>query len=262
MINHKDLKILFYDIETPPLKAWVWRPGDQYVNHSMLCKGSNIYNIICISYCWNDGKPAKTLKWDYKTQNCKKMIREFDKIIKQADRTIGKNSDRFDVKHINTQRLLHNLPAMPEWMATTDDLEKQMRRHFALPSQGLDYISEMLGYGGKTKMCMQDWIDIMEQNKNGRKSFKKMCDYCAKDVEDTRAIWNLVAAHIQPRHNFNAGLPLGTRVCKACGSDNIKRNGTFTGGMTKYQRFHCLDHKGYAGKAAINPNTGKLGRIS
>ena len=87
----------------------------------------NTYNIICITYCWNDGKPGKALSWDYETQDSSLMIEEFDKIVKQADLVIGQNSDSFDIKHINTQRLMHGLTPMPEWATQTDDLLKQVR---------------------------------------------------------------------------------------------------------------------------------------
>lgn len=129
-------RILFYDIETTPLLVYVWRLGEQVVRHHQLAKRGYRYGIICISYAWNDNKPPKVIHWDYDKQDSGRVIREFDKIIKQADISIGKNSDRFDVKHINTQRLLHNLPPLPEWMDYTDDLEKQIRKHFIFPSFG------------------------------------------------------------------------------------------------------------------------------
>jgi hypothetical protein len=73
--------------------------------------------------------PAKTINWGWHKQDTASVIEKFDKIIKQADITIGKNSDRFDVKHINTQRFLAGLPALPEWASITDDVEKQLRKH-------------------------------------------------------------------------------------------------------------------------------------
>ena len=107
-------RLLFYDIETKPLVAYIWRLGEQVVTHKQLAKWGDKYDIICISYAWDDGKPAKTLDWGYRAQDSSKVITEFDKLVRQADITIGKNSDRFDVKHINSQRLLQDLPPLPE----------------------------------------------------------------------------------------------------------------------------------------------------
>ena len=243
-------KILFYDIETTPLKAWVWKTGKQVIRHGQLCKGHNMYKILCITYCWNDDKPAKALKWDYDNQDCGEMVTKFDELIKQADYTIGKNSDRFDVKQLNTQRLLHGNSGMPEWVKYTDDLEKQMRKYFYLPSYSLDYFSELLGFGGKLKMEMQDWIDIVEQTKDGKAKFRKMVEYGLKDTEDTRALWNHCVKHFTPR--FNQAMYKGEQVCINCGSPNIQKNGTRLSGKTRYQQFFCADHGGYAGRAPLS----------
>lgn len=249
-------KILFFDIETTPLLAYVWRLGEQVVRHNQLADQADAYRIICISYAWNDDKPARTIDWGYKTQDSAKVIREFDKLIKQADIAIGKNSDKFDVKHINTQRFLNNLPPLPEWFDYTDDLEKQLRKHFIFPSMSLDYISEQLGLGGKMKMEFQDWIDIVEQKKEA--SFRKMCEYNRKDVEDTRTLWNRFQSHIKPK--LNMANFYGDFRCTNCGSQDLKKDGVRRSGKTTYQTFFCKSHNGYAGRVVI-PNPNKITRM-
>ncbi|KKL92561.1 hypothetical protein LCGC14_1883440, partial [marine sediment metagenome] len=240
-------KILFYDIETRPLLVYVWRLGEQVVRHHQLAEQGKKYDIICISFAWNDGKPAKVFHWGYKAQNSSKMIREFDKIIKQADITIGKNSDRFDVKHINTQRLIHNLPPLPEWVDNTDDVEKQLRKYFSFPSMSLDYVSKELGLGGKVKMEFSDWVDIVE--KTNKASFRKMCKYNQKDVEDTRAIWNWIQSHVKPK--LNMATFHDDFCCSNCGSKNVRKDGIRRRGKTTYQMLYCRGHNGYAGRVAI-----------
>ncbi len=249
--KNKKPKILFYDIETSPLKAWVWGTGEQYVRHQQLDKNHNMWGIICVTYCWNDGKPAKVIDWDYNKQDTAKVVEEFDEIIKQSDHTIGKNSDRFDTKMINACRMFAGLPGMPDWTKYTDDLEKQMRRYFRLPSQSLDYISDMLGLGGKIKMEMQDWIDIVEKNSNGMKSFKKMLNYGKKDVEDTRKLWNKLSEHFDPK--FSMATYLGHRIaCKFCGSLEMKKTGFVYAGQTTYQRYFCKTCSRYGGRCPIS----------
>lgn len=254
-------KILFYDIETTPLQAWVWRPGKQVVYHGQLVKGQDSYGIICITYCFNDGKKAKALVWDLKKQDTWRLVSEFDQIIKseEPDVIIGKNSDRFDNKHLNTVRLMNDLSPFPEFMTMTDDLEKQMRKYFYLPSYTLDYFSEQMGLGGKIKMEMQDWIDIVTNNENAKKSLTKMVKYGKKDIEDTRALWEAVSKHCKPK--YNAATKLGGRACTNCGSEDIVKNGTRVRGKTMYQKFYCNNHGGHAGEAPISlkGKEGKLG---
>jgi len=273
-------KILFYDIETLPLQAYVWGCGDQYVRHPQLLPNKDVWGLICITYCYNDNGPVKIIKWTPKGGS-KAMIEEFDKLINDADHTIGKNSDRFDVKMLNTHRMLNDLPGNPSWSKYTDDLEKQMRRYFRLPSQSLDYISAQLGLGGKVKMQLSDWIDIdryvdvltfgkhltkkakerycqyhfrlpyEETMKQGKKSMDKMCFYGKKDTRDTRALWNKLEKHFEPK--FNKGAFNSTpHACKHCGSTNVTHNGTKISGKTKWQTFMCKDCLCYAGRCPLN----------
>ncbi len=253
----KKPKILFYDIETTPLLAYIWRLGEQVVRHHQLAEQGYRYGIICISYAWNDNKSPKVIHWDYDKQDSGRVIREFDKVIKQADIAIGKNSDRFDVKHINTQRLLNNLPPLPDWMDYTDDLEKQIRRHFIFPSYSLDYISKELGLGGKVKMEFQDWVDIVE--KRSKRSFLKMCRYNKKDVADTRALWNKIAAHVKPK--LNQSTFYGDVRCTNCGSKNLTKSGLRCRGKIKYQTFFCKTHNGYAGRVTVRSDS-KVKKLS
>ena len=208
-------KILFYDIETTPLKAWIWRLGKQQVFHDQLDEAYDRYDVICVTYCWNDGKPAKAIGWGYEDQDSSTIITRFDELKKNADVVIGQNSDNFDNRHMNTLRLWHGLKGEAEWTKYTDDLYKQIRKHFYLPSNKLDYLSQQLGLGGKNSMCRQDWIDIVEQNgRAGRQAYKKMLEYGKKDVEDTRAIWEYCSKHFEPK--FNMATKLHELACKNC----------------------------------------------
>ncbi len=250
-------RILIYDLETSPLQAYIWSPGKQYVGHKQLVQEHSRHGIICVGYCWNDGKPAQSIDWGYEEQSTDRLVEEFDKILKTADHVIGKNNKRFDDKMLNAARMFADLEGMPDWTRYTDDLEQQMRRYFRLPSQSLDYISSQLGLGGKIKMEMQDWIDIVTKNSNGEKSLKKMTKYCRKDVEDTRTLWNKLSKHFEPKFNMNA-FNETKHCCKQCGSDSIVANGTRVSGGTKYQTYLCNSCYKYAGRHAVTQNGSKL----
>ncbi len=256
-------KICFWDVETSPLQAWLWSPGKQFVGHKQLVKEYSRTGIICLAYCFNDGKPAKSIDWGYEEQDTGKLVAEFDEIIKGVDLMIGKNSERFDNKVLNASRMLAGLPGMPEWTKYTDDLERQMRRYFRLPSQSLDYISNQLGLGGKIKMEMQDWIDICEKNENGPKSFKKMIKYNKKDVEDTRTLWNKLSEHFDSKFNMSTFVDFGLRCKHAdCGSENLRVNGSRISGKTRYRQYICNDCQRYAGRTPISEVRKLPGRIS
>ena len=238
----KKPKVLFYDIETTPLLAWVWQCGEQVIRHGQLHDDRNMWDIICITYCYNDGKPAKHLDFDYDKQDSTKMIKEFDKLVAEADIVIGKNNKRFDDKMVNAIRMFKDLPCNPDWIKYTGDLEKQLRKYFRLPSQALDYISAKLGFGGKIKMEMRDWVDIVTRHPTrGRKAFNKMIKYGKKDILDTRNIYNYVANHCEPIFNQGLFQADDRPRCRHCGSASVHSKGYRQTTTSRYRLFKCND---------------------
>ena len=257
-MSNKKPKVLIYDIETVPLQAWVWRCGETRINPGQLVDGHDRYDVICIAWTWLHSGEKGILGWDYKKQNSKKMIKDFTKIMDEADIIIGKNNKRFDDKHMNSMRLWHNLEGRPDLLEKVDDLESQMRRFLYLPSYGLDYLSKQLGFGGKTKMCFADWINIVEKNGvDGQKAYDKMLKYCLKDVMDTKKLWKACEKHCKPKFNRSISSSHDF-ACATCGSKNTVKNGTRQLGTTKYQTYMCKDHGGYAGKHTITSKNKKL----
>ena len=285
-------KILTFDIESNLLHFKAFNTGEQYLNHTQLIPGKSRYSIICIAYRWLDGSGG-IIKWGSKTGQ-KGIIERFDKIAEQADIIIGKNSDRFDIKMINGIRALNGIKGNPTWALCSDDIEKQMRKYFKLPSQSLDYISYQLGLGGKIKMEFKHWnqvdnyitlLDLKERGmskesleiyssymfersfstvlKEGKKAFEEMCIYCEKDTEDTRSLWLKLSEHFDSKFN-NAkfqGVPLACKHAD-CGSLALFKDGKkklVNGSL--YQKYSCVECRRYAGKTLISQTTGKEGGI-
>lgn len=288
-------EMLIYDIETTPLKFWGFQTGNQFLSHSSLDKACNRYDVICVTYCFNDGKPAQGIHWGHGDGGSAIVLKNFDKIIKSAqDRNciiIGKNNKRFDDKHLNTHRWLNNEAPMPDWIKYTDDLESQLRKYFYLPSYSLDYVSTIKGLGGKIKMELQDWVNIVNYkmakvlitkigkvavkkiSKNifgyelddvlqkGYTSLEQMVSYGKKDAEDTREIILDVSSHcefksnkLQYRNQLRCKDPL-------CGSSNIHKNGSRVVNGLLYQKFQCAAHNGYAGRALVKAD-GSYGKLT
>jgi hypothetical protein len=243
MSNEK--RVLFYDLETTPLKAYIWQLGQQFVRHGQLVDGFAQTKIICMAWCWNDGKPAKVVDWGV-DQDDTGIVKKFDELVSEADIVIGKNSDRFDNKVMNTRRLFLGLPCLPDWVKYTDDLEKQIRKHFRLASNSLDYLSKELGFGGKDKMQFSDWIDIVE--KQCSKALNKMKKYNRKDTEDLRDIWNYCEKFITPKFQYRKK---GEVVCKNCNSNHLIKFGVAQQGITRYQQYWCKACDSYAGRKAV-----------
>lgn len=280
-------KILFLDIETGLSQAYLFRSGEQVIRHNQLVPGFNLCDIICVSYMWVGDTNVKTICVDPENQkeSLKSMIEQIDKIAEQANAIIGKNNVRFDDKHLNTLRLLSKSKPAPWWAAAQDDLEKQVRKYFAFHSNSLDYISEILGYGGKQKMEFDDWVKISQYlhlnrlkeatnwvlgpahtdsickelyNKDelnvfldGEQALKKMVKYNKKDVRDTRDIF----LRVDPYVKFKCSQREGAEFCKHCAEETKSYpNGSYkTRNNIKYNQYYCTECKKYKYSIHLTP---------
>jgi len=230
-------RILFFDVETAPVLAWIWRSGYKInVSHDQIKKGQK-FDIICICYKWSDESKIHSLDWGVNKQDSTKMIEEFSKVIEQADIVVAHNADRFDIKQINTQRLIKSMSPL-DWPSSNDTL-KQFRKYFALPSYKLDYIASLLLKTGKDRMVFQDWIDIVEGK--SPKAMEKMIKYCIKDVKMLSDIYKRAAKWFKPK--LHVGVMNGLRArssCPDCGSQESSSKGRRFTATRVYQRRLCL----------------------
>lgn len=227
----KKPRVLFYDVETTPLRAYIWRTGKQYVDQSSIVNGDRT-KIICIAYKWEHEKKVHALTWDIKKQNCDKIIEEFSKIVEKADVAIAHNGDKFDVRQINTQRLLAK--QKPIAWPTTEDSLKQLRQTFYFPSYKLDYVARLLLQNSKSPMTFKDWLDIVERK--DKKAQKKMVKYCKRDVQLLADTYKILQPFLKPKVNRAI---LSNGKCISCGSSRVHSKGTTTLRSGIYPRYQC-----------------------
>lgn len=229
-------KILIFDIETKPVLAWIWRVGNKIrIDHDQIKRGDR-FDIICICWKWLHERETHALDWGIKAQDSTAMIEKFTKVVESADIVVAHNGDQFDIKQLNTQRLLHD-QAPISW-PTSEDTLKQFRKHFAFPSYKLDYLAKTLVGGGKNPMKFQDWIDIVE-NKDPI-SLAKMVRYCKNDVRQLAMVFEKAEKHMAPRASRTNIIEAPKAACKLCGSMRTKSKGLKYLATGVKQRRQCM----------------------
>lgn len=228
-------RVLLFDIETSYIVARLWRTGKQYVTHEQIVKDQKS-GIICISYKWLGERDIHTLDWGLNAQNSAKVVEAFSKVVESADVVVGHNADSFDIKHINTQRLLAGQP--PIAWPTSEDTLKQLRKHFALPSYRLDYIAKLLTGSGKSPMNFQDWIDVVEGK--SAKALEKMIRYNRRDVDKLSKVFAKVSKFFTPKAHRGLLMGKDRHTCPHCGSVNSRVHDYKTTLTRRYQRRKCM----------------------
>ena len=81
---------LFFDIETSPNLALIWRPGHKIsVSYNSIVRERA---IICVAWKWEGERKIQSLTWDQK-QDDAGLLRKFVPVMHEADEIVAHNGD-------------------------------------------------------------------------------------------------------------------------------------------------------------------------
>jgi len=214
------IKRLFFDIETSPMVGWFWRTGKQYVDARQIQKHKK---IICISYKWQYEDKVHTLKWT-KKQNDKGIVKEFIKVLGEADEIVAHNGDRFDIKEIRTRAIKEGVLMFPKYR--TFDTLKKARKYFNFNSNRLDYIGQVLEVGRKLDHEGIDlWLSVVDGDKD---ALQRMIDYCEQDVILLEDVFHALSPYVDHNTNHSVHNNKGKAYCPNCASKEVQLSHTDT----------------------------------
>lgn len=233
-------KVLIYDIETTYFLARTWRIGHKLtIGHEQIFEDflGGRSKIICVAYKWAHEKTIHLLHSGIKFEKEAQLIKDFDKVVSEADVVLAHNGDHFDMKHFNTARLVHRLP--PVMWPNSEDTLKILRRTFNLPSNRLDYISKKLTGKGKDSMCYNDWIQIVEHQ--CQKSRDKMFKYCKRDVQALDDVAKIIMPYVNtPTTRALARADVLTCSNPLCSDSHVIKHGVYNTIKGKFQKYRCI----------------------
>lgn len=239
MEEQNKMRRLYFDIETSPDIAFVWRCGyNLTVSHDSIIEERK---IICICWKWEGDKKVHSLNWD-SGQNDKSMLAEFIKVANEADEIVGHFVDGFDMPWVRTRCLFHDLDAFPSYK--TIDTKALASKNFYFNSNKLDYIAKFLGFGGKIETRYQMWIDITLNN--DRRVLADMVKYCKKDVVLLEKVWKKLSLVTPHKTHVGVMKGQGKWTCPRDGSKHVKASKRIitAAGSVKHQ-MQCKTCGGY-----------------
>lgn len=236
------IKRLFFDIETGyyilKIKAFQLKNYIKYFNPDTIERQKE---IICISYKWQQEDKVHTLDW---SMGEKEMLKEFIKVLGEADEAIGHNGDKFDIKELRTRCINYGVLMFPTYR--TLDTLKKARQYFRFASNKLDYIGQYLNVGRKLDHeGFKLWEDVVEGDEDTSKTaLAKMIAYCEQDVVLIQDVFHVLSPYIN--HNNNLAVLTGGEKwhCPECASEKVKMYRTYTTPMGVVRReMKCNDCK-------------------
>jgi hypothetical protein len=219
-----DRKILIWDIEWKPTKAYVWNAW-----------GVNIYpqqviehgGLLCFGYKWLGEKNAHVItEWEHGHQG---MVEQAHAVMAEADAYVTYNGDRFDIPKMNGEFLLAGLaPLAP---TTSIDVIKTVKK-LGFFMNRLGFIGPFVGIGGKVEHeGMALWTKVENGDENAQGRMKK---YCAQDVKLTEKLYKKVLPFIRNHPHLSP-----KEACGACGAKSTQKRGFRYTKSFEIQRLQC-----------------------
>ena len=190
-------KILLLDIETAPLKAYVWSRWRQNIYSDQIL--SNWF-ILTWSAKWlfeDNIFASKLTSKEALSEDDSRITEELWHYLDEADIVIAHNGNVFDLPRINARLLLHNL--LPPSPYRQIDTLKIAQRQFEFPSNKLDDLATFLGIEGKIKTSMELWDRCV---RGSDKALAEMERYNKQDVKLLEEVYVTLIPWIKSHPNI------------------------------------------------------------
>jgi uncharacterized protein YprB with RNaseH-like and TPR domain/ribosomal protein L37AE/L43A len=240
------MKILFLDIETAPNLATVWSIWKQNIGINQLIDSSY---TMCWAAKWKD---SDEIIFDSELRSGKEgLVAHAWELLNEADAVVHYNGERFDIPTLNREFLLYGMDPPDPYKQI--DLLQTVKKQFRFTSNKLDYVSQQLGLGSKTKHEGHElWLKCMEMDPV---AWEKMQEYNVNDVILLEKVYNRILPWItsHPNHALYVSSP-DRPVCTNCGSTHVIAKGITHLSSLSYQRWRCKDcGTNLRGRTTITP---------
>lgn len=241
-------KVLVLDIETAPIRAYVWGIWNQNISINQI---ESDWFILTWAAKWLFGKKVYSgavTAQEAVRQDDKRIVKSLWVLLNEADIVIAHNGEKFDIPKINSRFILNQLnPPLPYQQI---DTLKHIRRQFGFTSNKLDYVNKLLNLPRK-----QDTggFELWEGCYRGEdKSIKKMLSYNIQDVRILEETYLMIRAWIKPHPNMGLFiLDEKQNRCPSCGSKDLSHEGHYHTTANVFEAFRC-DNCGGVGRMRLS----------
>ncbi|CAB4200358.1 COG3359 Predicted exonuclease [uncultured Caudovirales phage] len=232
-------KVLFFDIEIAPIRAYVWGLFDQNVGLNQI---ETDWHVLSWSAKWlgdseilyADQRGAKNVEDD------KYLLKGIWHLLDEADIVVTQNGKKFDVKKLNARFIINGFQP-PSSFKHIDTLQLA-KKHFGFTSNKLEYLSNTLNakfkklVGNREYEGFKLWTECLAGN---LKAWKEMERYNKYDVLALEELYNRMIPW-DSTVNFSLYREGNEHVC-TCGSSRLQKRGYEFTSTGKYQRYQCQE---------------------
>jgi len=230
-------KVLVFDIETSPLKAYIFatRLWNTNVNEEEVLSQ---WFALCWSAKWlfsDEIMSDRLTSREAKNEDDSRIVKSLWKLLNEADIVIAHNGDKFDVPNMNTRFIVNNLPPTSPYQSI--DTCSIAKRQFGFSHNNLNALAKVFGFKVKIEVSFPLWTRCVDGDENALKLMEK---YNRRDVETLEEVYMKIRPWIHSHPNLGLYTESTEPVCSNCGSHSLTKTDKFYYTMTgKYELYRC-----------------------
>jgi hypothetical protein len=237
--NSSDSKILIIDIETSPLKAYVWKRWkenislDQTISEWFMISWSAkwLYSEITMGEVLS---PQEVI-----VEDDSRIVKSLWSLLDEADIVIAHNGSKFDIPKINSRFIINGFPP-PRPYKQIDTLITA-KKVFGFSSNKLDALATYFGISNKIETNFNLWKRAIEGDKE---ALEYMLKYNKQDVNILEKVYLKLRPWIY-RHP-NISINNSEYKCPYCGSHKYTiQDSPYYAQTTKYVLYKCCSCNAY-----------------
>ena len=231
-----NVKVLIFDIENAPVKAYVWNTQvwKAFVGHNQIERD---WFMLTWSAKWlydNEIHHDKLTPKEAKKGDDSRLVKSLWHLFDEADIIVAHNLNKFDMPMANTRFIMNGLPPVRPYQCI--DTLQIARQNFRFTHNKLDYLGELFGLGHKIETTFGLWVNCM---KGKKKALQEMLDYNDQDVLLLEEVYLKLRGWTKSHPNMNHYSE--DTVCSCCGSRNLKAKGKYRTAVNEFQTYQCQD---------------------
>lgn len=232
---HSAPKILLLDIETSPVRAYVWRLWKQNIYLDQIISDWFMLTWAAKWLLDEDTMSMRLSQEEVLKEDDNRIVSGLWHILNEADIVIAHNGEQFDVPKIKSRFLVHGLP--PTTFYQQIDTKKVAKREFGFSSNKLEGLARTFGIEGKNDTDFTLWSACMEGNEE---ALQYMELYNKQDVKVLEEVYLIMRPYIKGHPNYNLFVDSDKPVCPHCGHDDLVFAGYYYFTPTgKYKNYRC-----------------------
>lgn len=232
--NPKLPKILIFDIETSPLRAYIWSRWKQNI---YLDQTISEWFMLSWSAKWlfsPDVMSDRLTGEEALAEKDSRIVSSIWKLIDEADIVVAHNGLAFDEKKINARFLLNGLPPTSPYQSI--DTKVIASKQFGFSSNKLDALAGYFGFEVKLDTDFKLWDRCM---RGEDEALKYMEIYNRHDVELLEEVYLKLRPWIKAHPNVALYLESKEPVCANCGNTHLTFAGNYYTQTGKYDTYRC-----------------------